>query len=371
MSATISPVTPRTRPATGIRTRRVPLLWTGFVVASLLALDVLDAAVWSAVVPLAATALWLGTTGWRRSLSNIRQRALDRRDLAVIAVLYLVVVGLWRLAFTVFTADRWLGLFLCFGGGMLLGVGGPVVYTVWLRHRPLRSLGLGLHRLPATVALGLLFAGVQALIMLWGYELPAPVDWVPLLVLSLAVGLFEAVFFRGFVQGRLQASFGIGPVVAGAAALYALYHVGYGMGIGELGFLFALGVVYAVAYRLTENVLVLWPLLTPLGGWFANLEAGDIELPWASIAGFADVLGLMALVIWLAHRHGRELARGGRPWVVQAGDPDDRPRGPAPGAGHLDRPQAVPGRTGGTWLGKHAEVVAHGTEKEAPSWHRR
>jgi hypothetical protein len=48
---------------------------------------------------------------------------------------------------------------------------------------------------------------------------------------------------------------------------------------------------------------VLWPLLTPLGAWFNNLEAGDIDLPWASILGFADVLGLMALVIWLAYRH--------------------------------------------------------------------
>lgn len=44
-----------------------------------------------------------------------------------------------------------------------------------------------------------------------------------------------------------------------------LYHVGYGMGGDEMVFLFGLGVVYAVAYRLSENVLVLWPLLIPLG----------------------------------------------------------------------------------------------------------
>jgi len=303
MSATISPATPSTRPATEVPTRRVPMPWVGFVVASLLALDMLDQTVWSIAVPLTAGALWLGSTRRWRSPSITHPSALDRRDLAVITALYLAVVGLWRLAFTVFTADRWLGLFLCFGGGMLLGMGGPVIYMVWLRHRPLRSLGLGAHRLQATLVLGLLFAGVQAVVMLWGYQLPAPVDWVPLLVLSLAVGLFEAVFFRGFVQGRLEASFGTGPAVAGAAALYSLYHVGYGMGVGEMGFLFALGVVYAVAYRLTENVLVLWPLLIPIGAWFSNMEAGDIQLPWASILGFADVLGLMALVIWLAYRH--------------------------------------------------------------------
>jgi uncharacterized protein len=131
--------------------------------------------------------------------------------------------------------------------------------------------------------------------------------------MSLAVGLFEAIFFRGFIQGRLQAAFGTGPAVAGAAGLYALYHIGYGMGIGELGFLFALGVVYAIAYQLVENILVLWPLLTPIGGWFATMDAGDVELPWMSILGFADVLGLMALVIWLAYKYqrGRPASRQG------------------------------------------------------------
>lgn len=93
--------------------------------------------------------------------------------------------------------------------------------------------------------------------------------------------------------------------VVGGAVLYSLYHVGYGMPIDELWFLFGLGIVYAVAYRLVENILVLWPLLTPLGALFNNLEAGDIELPWASIAGFADVLVAVAVVWWAAARYER------------------------------------------------------------------
>lgn len=47
------------------------------------------------------------------------------------------------------------------------------------------------------------------------------------------------------------------------------------------------------------------PLLAPLGSFYANVKAGEIELPWASIAGFMDVLGLMVLVMWLAHRRER------------------------------------------------------------------
>lgn len=228
---------------------------------------------------------------------------VDGWDLVAVAVLYPAVVALFRLAFVGFTQTSVLGLFLAFAGGLLLGTAGPIVYTTRVRRRPLSTLGLGLHRLRATVTLAVVFAAVQFAMTLWGYQLPAPVDWVPLLVMSVVVGLFEAVFFRGFVQGRLEDSFGVVTGVAGGAALYAVYHVGYGMGVGELWFLLGLGLVYAVAYRLVGNILVLWPLLTPLGTFFNNLRADDIDLPWASIAGFGDVLVAIGVVWWLAWRH--------------------------------------------------------------------
>lgn len=208
--------------------------------------------------------------------------------MTVIALLYGGVVVLSRLAFQGFTTDRVAGLFLSFTAGLVLGVAGPIVYTVWVRRRALSTLGITGANLRPTIGLALLFASVQFAMTLWGYHLPKPVDWVPLLVMSVVVGAFEAVFFRGFVQGRLEASFGTAPGVAAAALLYALYHVGYGMGGGDMVFLFGLGVVYAVAYRLVGNVLVLWPLLTPLGAFFNNLEEGTTKLPWASIAGFVD-----------------------------------------------------------------------------------
>jgi hypothetical protein len=286
----------------------VAVVWAVFVTAALLLLDVIPLQTWGIASPLAAAVLLLVTARSSAGIARLRVRA-DRLDLATVAVLYLAVVALFRLAFGVFTPDRVLGLFLSFAGGLLLGVGGPIAYTVWLRHRPLRTLGLGLHQLRPTLVLALLFGGVQFAVMFAGYALPAAVDWVPLLVLSVTVGLFEAVFFRGFVQGRLEASFGAPAGVAGAAALYALYHVGYMMGASEMLFLFGLGVVYAIAYRIVGNVLVLWPLLTPIGAFFNNVEAGDIVLPWASIAGFADVLALMAVVVWLAARHERRVQR--------------------------------------------------------------
>lgn len=273
-------------------------VWFGFAVAAIVLLAVLDLRVWTvAVIGVAAA---LAAVPRLRPASAV---VVDRRDLVVVAGLYLGVVVAFRVAFTVFTVDNVPGLFLSFSTGLLLGVIGPVVYQVWVRGRDLRSLGIGWHRWRATLVMGLVLAAAQFAVTLWGYPLPAAQEWVTLLGMSMVVGLFEAVFFRGFVQGRLEASFGPVPAVVGAAVLYSLYHVGYGMGWSEMWFLLGLGVLYAVIYRLTSNILILWPFITPLGAFFNNLQSGDIQLPWASLAGFADVAVLMVATIWFAQRH--------------------------------------------------------------------
>ena len=311
------------------------LPWTGFVVGALIALEFLDLTVYGIVVPVAAVALYLAIG---RRAAPAMQPTVDRRDLQVIGATYLAVVALFFAAFQLFGTDRVLGLFLCFAAGLVAGVAVPVVYTVWRRRRPLTSLGLGLHELPLTIALGLLFAGIQFALTLWGYDLPASAeDWVPLLVMALVVGIFESIFFRGFVQGRLVAMFGPGVGIAAAAGLYGLYHVGYGMGLDEMAFLLGLGVVYAIAYQLTSNLLVLWPLLTPLGSFFAQVDADDIDLPSASILGFLDVAAVMITVIVIAHRHERrvQLAEADAGHETQVLSDNGLPR-PTP-AGSSDR----------------------------------
>jgi uncharacterized protein len=292
------------RPATRQQTPRVSTataVWFLFCLFSLLALSVVDLQVWAAIVVVAAVALACVPALRPHSASRV-----DLIDLAAVFGAYVGVVVLFRLAFTVFTTDKVLGLFLCFAAGLLLGVVGPVVYQVWGRRRRLSTLGLSTHELRPTLVMGLVLAAAQFAVTFLGYSMPTPEQWVPLLGMSVVVGFFEAVFFRGFVQGRLEASFGAVPAVAGAALLYGAYHVGYGMGVSELWFLLALGLVYAVAYRLTTNVLILWPLLTPVGAFFNNLEGGEIDLPWASLMGFADVAMLMAAAIWFAHRRERK-----------------------------------------------------------------
>ncbi|AOT04050.1 hypothetical protein ASPU41_12700 [Arthrobacter sp. U41] len=307
-----------------------------WLVAAVLLLAVLDLTFYGLVVPVSALLLAAvsGPSAWRR-------QGVDKLDLAVVAALYIAVVVLFRVAFTVFTVTNVLGLFLCFGAGLVLGVAGPVFYTV-SRGRPLSDLGLWLGNWKPAVALGLILASLQFAITLFGYPLPEPVGWVPLLVMSLTVGAFETVFFRGFIQTRLSASFGRAPGIAIAAALYAAYHVGYGMSGEGMVFLFGLGVIYAVAFALTRSFLVLWPLLTPLGSFFNNLNAGDIELPWAAILGFADVLGLMAASVWLG-TGGCSAGNSGAPQQHVDVDGARHPeRGVPPGHPSAPRPSCCP-----------------------------
>lgn len=286
------------------------LVWPAFLVAALLLLSLGNGTVYGIIVPLAALVLAIVLQRYR---PNPHSR-VDRLDLAVIAGLYLAVVGLFSLAFRVFTQANTAGLFLTFAAGLILGVVGPIVYTVWIRGRALADLGLTRANLGRAFVLGVVLAAVQFFLTLWGYHLPRPVDWVPLVALALTVGFFEAVFFRGFVQNRLHESFGPVAAVGGAAALYALYHVGYGMSAAEMLFLFGLGIVYSVAFATVRNVLVLWPLFVPLGSFYSNLTGGGIQMPWESILGFVDVLALMMASIWLAARRQRRnlsASRGG------------------------------------------------------------
>jgi membrane protease YdiL (CAAX protease family) len=280
-------------------------IWVVWVALAILAMDLVAGPVYLVVVVASGLGVYVVVEARRPS----RPAGSPGHELLVMVALYALVVALLSVAFRGFGTERTVGLFLSFGLALVIGVAGPVYCTVWVQRRPLADLGLTWGNRRRTVLLALLFAGVQFSITLWGYDLPRPVDWVPLLFMALVVGVFESIFFRGFIQTRLQERLGDVPGVLAAAPAYGAYHVGYGMGVSEMLFLTGLGVIYATAFALTHSVVVLWPLLTPLGSLFAQVEGGDIELPWASIAGFADVLVLMLIVLWLAGRRIRRQAQ--------------------------------------------------------------
>jgi len=234
------------------------------------------------------------------------------RDTVVAFGSYIFVVAALFLAFQVFTTDRVAANFITFGPIALasLGVAVPLFYTVLVRRRPLVDVGLTTYQLLPSLVLSL-FLGwdtyrntISSLNVSWTETL------VPMITMVLAVSLFEAIFFRGWLQLRFEAAFGLVPSLLLGALCYSLYHIGYGMDASEILFLFGLGLVFGAFFRLTKSVFVLWPFYTPIGGLYTNLSEG-LTLPFEATYGFLITIGLMVAVIAVANvLHKRKINKG-------------------------------------------------------------
>lgn len=235
----------------------------------------------------------------RQMLGDVHWR--PNRDTLVTLISYILVVAGLFTAFQVFTTERVAANFITFGPVTLAGLGVvlPVLYTALIRRHPLVDLGLTAHQLVPSLVLGLLLGWDTYRNTIATQNVAWTQDMVPLVTMAITVGLFEAIFFRGWLQLRFEEAFGMVPGLVLGALCYGLYHIGYGMTWHEMLFLFGLGLVYAAVFRLTKNVAVLWPFYTPVGGLYSNLSEG-LTLPFEATYGFVLTLGLMVAVIVVA-----------------------------------------------------------------------
>lgn len=226
-----------------------------------------------------------------------------QRETLVAFVSYLLVVAGLFTAFQIFTIERVAANFIAFGPLTLAGFGiaVPVFSTVLTRRKSLTELGITSKYLLPSLVLGVILAWDTYRNTIAGLELPAARALTPLIAMTLAVGLFEAVFFRGWLQLRFEEAFGLVPGLILGAACYSLYHVGYGMEIQEMFFLFGLGLTFGAFFRLTKSIFVLWPFYTPMGSIYTNLSEG-LSLPFEATYGFVITVGLMVAVLVVGGR---------------------------------------------------------------------
>ena len=227
------------------------------------------------------------------------------RDLLAVIVSWFLVTGTLYTATVIVTAEAGGGLpyFFLYAilAATLFGVGIPLAWMVVYRKRPVQDLGITSRALGISLVLQLVFSIFLYLGTLTRADLPAFEQFLPLLALSLAIGFFEAVFWRGWMLQRLEEAFGMIPAILAGSLLYALYHIGYGMPFEEISFLFWIGVLYAVSFRLTRSIFILWPLYQPMGQLVTLIRDG-LSLPVLAALGFFEVLLVMLLLVWFAHR---------------------------------------------------------------------
>lgn len=231
------------------------------------------------------------------------------KDLGIVALSWLLVVGALYTATIIIGSTVWGGMayFLLYAviGATLFGIGLPLYWMIVIRRRPISDLGLTTHWLGLSILLQLVFASFQYMGTLAKTQLPPLQEFLPLVALALTIGFFEAVFWRGWVLLRLEEAFGVIPAILLGSTLYALYHIGYGMPASEMVFLFFIGVMFAAIFRLTKNVFILWPVFQPMGQ-LITLIKDKLSLPFLASLGFAEVLILMLVLVWLAARYQRK-----------------------------------------------------------------
>jgi len=237
------------------------------------------------------------------------------KDLLVVALSWVLVVGALHTATVVVGSDVWGGMayFVLYAvvGAMLFGVGLPLYWMVIVRKRPLSDLGFTTRWLGVSLVLQLVFAAFQFMGTLAKAQLPPFEEFLPLLALALCIGFFEAVFWRGWVLLRLEESFGTIPAILLGSALYATYHIGYGMPSDEMIFLFFIGIMFALVFRLTKNIFILYPVFQPMGQLVTLIKDG-LRLPVLASVGFIEVLIVMIILVGFAGRYWKKHSMDGK-----------------------------------------------------------
>lgn len=225
------------------------------------------------------------------------------KDLAVVLINYALIVAMFYLSFQIITIKNVAGQFITFGvaGILLLGILVPALYNTIIMKRPFSALGIKKEKLMLSISLCLVFSIIQYFLTLGNLVLPDFNLFLPLACMAVTVGFFENIFFRGFAQLRFEESFGIIPGIVLSAVIYCFYHIGYGMAGSEFVMLFIIGLIYSTIFRLTSNVFILFPLLTPMGAMFTNIKEG-LTIPFEAIIGFSMVISFAVIGLMFINR---------------------------------------------------------------------
>lgn len=232
-------------------------------------------------------------------------------DLMVVLISWILVVGALYTATIIIGTEAAGGMlyFLLYAivGALLFGIGIPAFWMLVVKKQPISSLGITKKNLVLSLVLQLVFSIFQFMGTLANSELPDFPSLLPLIALALAIGFFEAVFWRGWVLNRLENAFGFIPALLLGSLLYAFYHIGYGMPMSEITFLFFIGLLYGTAFRLTKNIFILWPVFQPMGQLVTLIRDG-LSLPPLAALGFLEVLIAMLALIFFANKYQKKAA---------------------------------------------------------------
>jgi hypothetical protein len=166
----------------------------------------------------------------------------------------------------------------------------PVWWLVWRQGRPWSELGITKKRWVLSLIIGVVIF-LFFLMGLWKQYSGKDIDLYAMLAFNL-VGLWEPFFVYGWLQLRFDRAFGILGGIFLTGLCIGIYHIG-SFPVGAVLSFVVLGCIFAALFRLTTNLLILWPLVWGASSSFSLLAAGK-TIGWSDV-GFMTVILLIQL----------------------------------------------------------------------------
>ena len=175
----------------------------------------------------------------------------------------------------------------------------PLYWMVVKRKKGLGALGITKKYWLVSLIVSLLLGGF--FFFEYYHSFGIDIAIVPALILGF-YSLWEIVFVYGWLQLRFEQAFGIIPAAFLAGLCFSLYHLGYGWyNYSDFLSLIVAGIMMAVIFRITKNILILWPFLWPVSA-LRGFKMGVFSPGWLEAGSSAIFLTLILIAIFIFHR---------------------------------------------------------------------
>ena len=182
-------------------------------------------------------------------------------------------------------SSGWDGVFIF---GVLTNLGLNVLFPVWWiayhRKQPLSELGITTKHWLLSLFAGVVLAIFSSIRL---QQMATSVNWLPQILFN-AVILWEPFFVFSWLQLRFDRAFGIVPGVLLAGLSFTAYHI-CSFPPTMLIVLLIIGLIYAAIFRLTSNLLIIWPFTWSVASSIGTLMGG-IHFTWKQVAIWSVIL---------------------------------------------------------------------------------
>lgn len=206
------------------------------------------------------------------------------RDTFVALLTEIAMIALYWIN-THFLSSGWDGILVL---GIFTNLGLNVLFPVWWiaihRKQPLSELGITKRRWVVSLLIGVALAAFGSVRL---RQMVTGVVWLPHVVFN-AVILWEPFFTFSWLQLRFDRAFGIVPGVLLASVCFAAYHIG-SYPPTMLMVLMVIGLVYGIIFRLTSNLLIIWPFAWAVASSIGTL-LGGMQFTWRQVVIWSVIL---------------------------------------------------------------------------------